>query len=123
VKSLSGIEVAKGVIAILILLGALLNLLTTFGLLRLPDVYNRSHAATKAATLGTMSTLFGAFLYFWIMDGIVSAKLLLGIVFILVTLPVGGHLVGRSAYRTNTPLWEKSVQNDLAHLERKQAGE
>lgn len=111
---MNGIEIVKGIVAVLILLGALLSLLTTFGILRLPDVYNRSHAATKAATLGTLCTLLGAFLYFWVVDGMLSAKILLGILFVFVTLPVSGHLVLRAAYYTSVPLWERSVRDDLA---------
>lgn len=110
------IEIVKGLVAIMFLLGSIFMLLTSFGIIRLPDVYNRSHAATKAGTLGIMSILTGAFVYFWVVEGVVSAKLILGIIFVLVTMPVGGHLVGRAAYRTNVPLWEKSVQDDLREV-------
>ena len=92
----------------------MLSLLTAFGLLRLPDVYNRSHAATKAATLGTLCILLGLFIYFWVIDGVPSAKALLGILFVFVTLPVSGHLVLRSAYYTHVPLWERTIHDDLA---------
>lgn len=95
------------------LLGALFNVLAAFGMLRLPDVYTRSHAATKSATIGVISILSGAFLYFWLVDEHVSIRLILGIVFVFITAPVGGHLICRAAYRTKVPLWEKSVQDDL----------
>jgi len=120
VLSLSVIEISKGIVAILILFGALLSLLSAFGLLRLPDVYTRSHAATKSTTLGVISILSGAFLYFWIVQGHISARLLLGIVFVFITAPVGGHLICRAAYRSKTPLWEKSVQDDLKKMLKKE---
>ncbi|WP_348625287.1 monovalent cation/H(+) antiporter subunit G [Paenibacillus peoriae] len=101
-------------IAILVLFGALFCGLSAFGLIRLPDVYLRSHAATKSATLGVLCVLTGAFLYFLFYVDVVSIKLLLAIVFVFITSPVAGHLNGRAAYRSGVPLWENSVQDDLA---------
>jgi multicomponent Na+:H+ antiporter subunit G len=97
----------------LILFGALFCGLSAFGLIRLPDVYLRSHAATKSATLGVLCVLAGTFLYFMFYLDVVSIKLLLGIVFVFITSPVAGHLNGRAAYRSGVPLWDKSVQDDL----------
>lgn len=102
--------------ALLILAGALFCGLSAFGLIRLPDIYLRSHAATKSATLGVLCVLTGAFLYFWVYEDLVSIKLLLAIVFVFITSPIAGHLNGRSAYRSGVPLWENSVQDDLAPL-------
>ncbi|MEK5236541.1 monovalent cation/H(+) antiporter subunit G [Paenibacillus sp. FSL L8-0470] len=99
--------------SILVLLGAVFCGLSAFGLVRLPDVYLRSHAATKSATLGVLCVLSGAFVYFLFHDGTVSYKLLLAIVFVFITSPVAGHLNGRSAYRSGVPLWEGSIQDDL----------
>lgn len=101
------------IVGSLVLLGALLSLVSTFGLIRLPDVYLRSHAATKSATLGVLSVLLAAFIYFMTVEHYTSARLLLGIVFVFITAPVAGHMIGRAAYRTGVPMWEKSVQDDL----------
>ena len=57
-------QIGEFLIALMVLLGALLGALSAFGLIRLPDVYMRSHAATKSATLGVLFILAGAFLYF-----------------------------------------------------------
>ncbi|WP_235918305.1 monovalent cation/H(+) antiporter subunit G [Paenibacillus lutrae] len=100
-------------IGMIILAGALLSVLSAFGLIRLPDVYLRSHAATKSATLGVLLILTGAFLYFSFYLDHISAKLLLGIVFVFITGPVAGHLNARAAYRSGVALWERSVQDDL----------
>lgn len=99
--------------SVLVLLGAVFCGLSAFGLLRLPDVYLRSHAATKSATLGVLCVLGGTFLYFLFSDGTVSLKLLLAIIFVFITSPVAGHLNGRAAYRSGVPLWEGSVQDAL----------
>lgn len=105
-------------IGIVVLLGSLLSLVTTIGLIRLPDVYTRSHAASKSATLGVLLILVGALLYFWFADNYFSARLVLGIVFVFITAPVAGHLISRAAYYTDVPLWGKTVQDDLKTKER-----
>lgn len=96
-----------------IFIGALLGALSAFGLIRLPDVYLRSHAATKSATLGVLFVLTGVFLYLFLTEGYLSGKLLLGIIFVFMTSPVAGHLNGRAAYRTGVPLCKMTVRNDL----------
>ncbi|MEQ2527148.1 monovalent cation/H(+) antiporter subunit G [Bacillaceae bacterium CLA-AA-H227] len=106
-------EIINIIIAIFILVGAFLSLVAAFGVIRLPDVYTRNHAASKAATLGVMSVLFGAFLYFYLVEGHFNSRLLLGIVFIFMTSPVAGHLISRAAYNTGVKLWDKSVHDDL----------
>ncbi|MNI22849.1 Na(+)/H(+) antiporter subunit G [compost metagenome] len=107
------IQTGEILIGLIVLVGALISALSAFGLVRLPDVYLRSHAATKSATLGVLFILIGAFLYFAFFLEHVSAKLLLGIVFVFITAPVAGHLNGRAAYRSGVPLWGRSVQDDL----------
>lgn len=99
-----------------IIVGTLLSLLSSIGFIRLPDVYTRSHAGTKSVTLGLLCILLGAFLYFWIKDGIVSIRLLLGIIFIFLTAPVAGHLIARSAYRSGVELADISVKDELKEL-------
>ncbi|MCH1625509.1 monovalent cation/H(+) antiporter subunit G [Fredinandcohnia quinoae] len=106
-------EILEIVFGVIILFGALLSVLSAIGVLRLPDVYTRNHAASKSATLGVLSILLGAFLYFWVEEGYMNARLLLGIVFVFLTSPVAGHLISRAAYNSKVPLWDKSVQDDL----------
>lgn len=101
------------VIVVFILLGTLLSLLSALGFIRLPDVYTRLHAGTKSSTLGLLTILFGAFLYFWFYEGQISIRLILGIVFIFITAPVAGHMIARSAYRSGVPLAAISVKDEL----------
>lgn len=99
---------------LLILLGALLSVFSAFGMIRLPDVYLRSHAATKSSTLGVMCVLTGVFLYFASSMQTASMNILLGIVFFFITAPLAGHLNGRAAHRSGVPLWTGSIQDELA---------
>lgn len=100
-------------VIILVIIGTILSLLSSLGFIRFPDVYNRSHAATKSTTLGTMFILIAAFFYFWLIHSIISVRLLLGIIFVFLTAPVAGHLIVRSAYRSGTKLADTSIKDEL----------
>ncbi|WP_374702630.1 monovalent cation/H(+) antiporter subunit G [Bacillus sp. V33-4] len=107
------IEIFRFMSGALILIGAFLSLVAAFGVIRLPDVYTRNHAASKSATLGVMSILLGTFVHFFMEQDHFNSRIILGIVFIFITSPVAGHLISRAAYNSGVKLWEKSVQDDL----------
>ena len=106
-------QISEFIVGFFILLGALLSLIAAIGVVRLPDVYTRNHAASKSTTLGIICILLGLFLYFLLFDHHANARVLLGSIFVLITAPVAGHLISRAAYNTGIPLWENSVQDDL----------
>ena len=85
--------------AALVLIGAVICLLGVIGMLRLPDVLSRSHAATKPQTLGMILVLIGVALR--LRTGMDLATLGLVAFFQLMTGPVAAHLVARAAYRTD----------------------
>ncbi|WP_290751007.1 MULTISPECIES: monovalent cation/H(+) antiporter subunit G [unclassified Exiguobacterium] len=108
------IAINEWVVAVFALLGMGFSLVTALGLIRLPDVYTRAHAASKSATLGVMSILIGVIIYFVTEDGFFSSRVVLGILFVLITAPIGGHLIARAAYYSDVPLWKSSVRDDLS---------
>jgi multicomponent Na+:H+ antiporter subunit G len=93
--------------AMLVVLGALLALAAAVGLLRLPDVVSRMHAATKPQTAGLVLVVLGTALLLRT-SADVWMLLLVG-AFQLITAPVTAHLVGRLAYRSG------GVRTDLLH--------
>ncbi|XID94546.1 monovalent cation/H(+) antiporter subunit G [Paenibacillaceae bacterium WGS1546] len=107
----TGIEIVVG---FFVVVGTLMSLISSFGIIRLPDVYNRAHASTKSATLGILCILLGAFLYFFFSHAVSSIRILLGIVFVFLTAPVAGHLIIRSAHRSDVRLADISVRDDLS---------
>lgn len=106
-------EIGEFAGALLILTGAVASMLSVFGLIRLPDVYTRSHAATKSSTLAVLLTLSGAFVYFLFSENFVSVRLLLGIGFVFLTAPVAGHVIIRAAYRSKVQLADISTEDEL----------
>ncbi|MFD5136749.1 monovalent cation/H(+) antiporter subunit G [Streptomyces sp. NPDC058378] len=91
-------QVADTAGAVLVFLGAAISLLGVVGMVKLPDVLSRSHAATKPQTLGLLLVLAGVGLR--LHSGMDLATLALISFFQLMTGPVAAHLVARSAYRT-----------------------
>ncbi len=104
---------SETIAAVLILIGTIFTFLSAVGLIRFPDVYSRSHAASKSSTLGVLCTLLGTFLYFLITDEYFSIRLILGIFFVFLTAPVAAHVICRAAYRSNVELAKESIQDDL----------
>lgn len=96
---------------LLLLLGALFLFLGALGLYRMPDVYTRIQAGTKAATLGVLALLLGIALHQpdW------SARLLLIALFVLLTSPVGSSTIARAALLSGLRPWsrtDKSTEGD-----------
>ncbi len=86
---------------ILLLIGGIFIALGSLGLLRMPDVYNRLQAGTKAATLGTLAVLLGVgfhYPHWW-------AKLLVIAGFVLFTNPVGSSSIARAAHMAGIEPW------------------
>lgn len=95
------------VAAVLLVLGAVLALTAAIGLIRLPDVLSRMHAATKPQTVGLLLVVAGAALA--LRSSVDVWMLVLTGAFQLITAPVTAHMVGRLAHRTG------GVREDLLH--------
>ncbi|WP_078119378.1 monovalent cation/H(+) antiporter subunit G [Thiosocius teredinicola] len=88
---------------VFLIIGAVFCFLGALGLLRMPDVYNRIQAGTKAVTLGSLSLLIGVGLHhpdWW-------AKLLIVGIFILLTNPIGSSSLARAFQHAGVIAWKK----------------
>ncbi len=93
--------------------GLLFIVVAAIGLLRLPDLYTRAHAASKSSTLGVMCILIGVFFHFWLLENHFNPSILLGVLFLFITGPVGGHIMSRSSYLAGIKPWSGTVRDDL----------
>lgn len=98
-------------IALLLLGGTFFALVAAIGVVRMPDIYMRLSAASKASTLGTSCILAAVALFF--ASTAVTGKVVAIIAFTLLTAPVAAHMLGRAAYFSGEPLWKKSTVDDL----------
>jgi multicomponent Na+:H+ antiporter subunit G len=80
----------------------------TIGFLRFPDFYSRMHATGKSDTLGAALSLGGLALY----EGfsLTSIKILIIVVFILLTSPTATHALLRAAFDSGMLPWTKGGQ-------------
>lgn len=92
------------IISIMIIIGGLLSILAAIGVIRLPDVYTRTHAAGISNTFGVSLLLFATVGYFFHSGEGFNARVLLAVLFIFLTTPVASHLINRAAYDTGVPL-------------------
>lgn len=83
----------------IVLAGALFLLLAGLGLLRMPDIYNRMQAGTKATTLGSLLVFSG----FALLDPGQWHKYLLLAIFIFLTNPISSHALARAAHYAGIP--------------------
>lgn len=97
--------------ALLLVIGALFSLVAAIGMLRLPDLYTRMHAASKAGVVGAGLILLAVAVAS--VDGPVTLRAILGILFLLLTTPVAAHLLARAAYRTGLRPLTGTHLNDL----------
>lgn len=104
---------ANSLVIFFISVGVLFIVVTAIGLVRLPDLYTRAHAASKSATLGVMCVLIGVFFHFWLIEDHFNPRILLGILFLFITGPVGGHIMTRSSYIAGVKPWEGTVRDEL----------
>jgi len=90
-------KIADDIGDVVILGGALWSLIAGVGLLRLPDVLTRMHAATKPQVLGLLMLLLGVALRLRTADDI-TTLILVGL-FQTWTVPVAAHMIARAARR------------------------
>lgn len=98
----------EAIAAVLLLLGSVLALFAGIGIVRLPDVFIRMHAATKVGTLGSGLIIAGAAVHFGDLGTVVRCILI--VLFLLLTAPIGAHMIGRAALRIGIVPW--TPEND-----------
>ncbi len=90
----------------LVLLGLVFMALGSLGIVRLPDFFSRTHAASKVDTVGIVVVLFGiAVLEGFTLD---AGKVLVAAVFIMLTNPVAAHALARAALKQGIKPWRRN---------------
>lgn len=108
-------------LAILSTVGALSILFASIGILRMPDFYLRLSVTVKASTLGVGLLLICASIMF--PDVSVTTKAIAIVFFLIITAPIGAHMIGKAAYFIGTPLWKGTVVDQLKGMYNKETHE
>lgn len=107
---LAGLELYLG--GVLLVLGAAFTLLAAIGVIRLPDLYTRMHAASKAGAVGGGLILLAVAVLS--QDAAVSMRAVIGVVFLLLTTPVSAHLLARASYLSGYKPCNETKIDELA---------
>jgi multicomponent Na+:H+ antiporter subunit G len=91
--------------AFLFFVGGFFSFVGSLGVLRMPDVYNKLQAGTKATTLGFVSIALGLLCFQpgWVL------RILLIALFVLLTNPIGSHALARAARNTGVHAVEEEA--------------
>lgn len=89
--------------------GAVFIALAALGLLRMPDLYCRLHASSKAATLGIACLAIGVVVHFH--DWNVGFRAIAFGLVLFLTAPISAHLIARAAFVTRTEVAEAVVDD------------
>lgn len=80
---------------IFVSVGVVFLFLGAFGIFRMPDIFTRLQAGTKATTLGALGTIIGVGLiqpeWFW--------KTIIIAIFIAISNPISSHALARGSYK------------------------
>ena len=85
---------------IFIFLGMIAFLISAIGLVRMPDIYTRMHAGTKATTMGIILVVLGAIC----IEPTWAWKLILLAIFILLTNPLSSSVIARASHSDGATL-------------------
>ncbi|MFT3877594.1 MAG: monovalent cation/H(+) antiporter subunit G [Propioniciclava sp.] len=105
-------EILDVVGASLLLGGAFFCLAAAVGIVRFPDVLTRLHAATKPQVFGLMLVLLGVVFTLRTFHVFVLGTLVVTLQ--ILTTPVAGHMLARTAYRTDQWDSEHATVDELA---------
>ena len=101
------IEALSGALSIV---GATFALLAGVGVLRMPDVFTRMQASTKASTLGLGCLLASVALRRPEFAVVVRTASIAA--FMLLTSAVAAHVIARAAARAGTPMWKGTLVDE-----------
>jgi len=97
---------------IVLLAGSLFVLMAAIGVLRLPDLYTRMHAASRAGAVGGGLILLAVAVLG--QDAAIAVRAVIGIVFLLLTTPLSAHLLARASYLAGYKPGSETVADDIA---------
>ena len=90
--------------------GLFFAVVAAVGILRLPDLYTRSHSASKSDTLGAVLTLGAVALTLG--SDVSTVKALLLLVFMFITNPTAAHAIARAAAEEGIEPWTGDEEVD-----------
>jgi multicomponent Na+:H+ antiporter subunit G len=99
---------------VLVVLGVALLAISVFGMLWLPDLYTKLHAASKGGFVGTSLIVLAALVVGG--PGMVSHSVLM-LAFMVLTAPISAHAIGHAAWLAREPMEQEENVDESGRLE------
>ncbi len=105
--------VLRIIMDVFLLIGLIFALAGTKGIIKMPDTFSRMQASTCVATLGVLGVVIGGLIYAIGVMGSAGTAIKIALVglLILVTNPIGSHVLARGAYKAGIRP-EKKMETD-----------
>ena len=100
------------VVGFIMIVGSVLVTVAALGVVKMPDLFLRMSTTTKGSVFGLVIVLIGSALFFG--DIAVWTKAMAAVLFMVLTLPVAAHMIGRAGYFDRTPLWSGTTVDQLS---------
>lgn len=97
---------------VLVVLGIFVMTVGVYGIIRMPDVYTRLHAASKAVFLGVISLLLASVVT---NDAQITFRAMLIAVFLILTTPVSAHVIARAAFLKGQRMESPDAVDESGH--------
>lgn len=99
----------------LVLFGVFIISLAVYGMVRMPDIYTKLHAAAKAVYLGVVAILLAS-----LASGDLALILRTALIgaLLVVTTTVASHAIARAAWQERAPMAPGSIDESTADAER-----
>jgi multicomponent Na+:H+ antiporter subunit G len=109
------------VCSLLVLSGSFFMLVSSIGIIRLPDFYIRNSASTKAVILGLTLILVGVGIFF--NKILIFLEIIAILFFISLIMPLAAHIIARAACKNHVPFWRKTNLKELKGYYAQEEGE
>lgn len=100
--------------ALFLIIGALFVLVAGLGVNRMPDVFCRMQASSKASTLGVSLIALGVAIHFHEVS--ITSRALVIVSYLFLTAPVGAHMIARAAHFVEVELFEATIADEYSEL-------
>lgn len=105
-------DMARDIItALFLVVGAVFCLLSGIGMVRMPDLFCRLQASTKAGTLGVLLIALASMVYFGSSQAVIRG--LLVVAFVFLTAPIAGHVIARASHRVGVGMSKRTTMDAL----------
>ncbi|CAN5607223.1 monovalent cation/H(+) antiporter subunit G [soil metagenome] len=93
----------------LVILGVFVMTAGVYGLVRMPDVYTKVHAASKAVFLGAIALMAASLIT---LDAAIVLRLVLIAFALLITTPIASHAIVKAAAERGEPMQSPGATNE-----------